>query len=154
MNCRVALLCLMLLLTGCASSGGGGSALIPDKSILLTSKLSIPLSSVAAVAIVGAVAYLVFDPLAPNWEISESRLSEDTFRLDLRMKRYHTGGAGESMQVLRRRADQLQHQLGYSSYELLAYSEGIESQTLGARRYAEGTIRLIQPRTAPLARNE
>ncbi|MBS1189621.1 MAG: hypothetical protein H6R10_1413 [Rhodocyclaceae bacterium] len=134
-----ALLAAAAILAGCSSPGGKPKLLIPDKSINLTSTLKVPLSGVLAL---GAI-YVVYDPLAPNWEIDESRLAEDTFRLSLRMKRYHTGGAGESMQVVRRRAEQLQRELGYGGYQLMEYSEGIDSQTLGARRVAEGMIRLV-----------
>lgn len=129
---------------GCSSTPSGGAPLIPDKSIRLTSSTSLPLSGIAGGALAVAAIYVIYDPLAPNWEIEETRLSEDSFRLSLRMKRYHTGGAGESMQIVRRRAQQLQNELGYGSYDLLEFSEGIESQTLGARRVAEGTIRLAQ----------
>jgi hypothetical protein len=91
---------------------------------------------------------LVYDPLAPNWDIEESRLSEDTYHYSLKMKRYHTGGAGESMQILKRRIVQKQLELGYGAYQLLDYSEGIDSQTLAARRYAEGTVKLVQRQQA------
>lgn len=90
------------------------------------------------------LAYLIYDPMAPNWEIEETRLSEDTFFMQLRMKRYHTGGGGESMQVLKRRAGQLQRELGFGGYRILDYSEGIDSQSIGARRFGEGTIRLVR----------
>ena len=64
------------------------------------------------------------------------------------MKRYHTGGAGESIQILKRRASQLQYEQGYASYQIMEYSEGIDSQTIGARRMAEGTIKLVQRQQA------
>lgn len=92
--------------------------------------------------VIGAI-QLIYDPLAPNWSIDQTRVSEDTFRLDMRMKRYHVGGAGESMLVLKRRARQLQQELGYTDYRLVAYSEGIDSHTPVAQRFAEGTIQLV-----------
>lgn len=135
------------LLLGAAMAGcgtiGGGETIVPDKTLQLTSKIGMSYGDIASGLVAGVLVYLVYDPLAPNWEINEARLSEDTYRFDLRMKRYHTGGAGESMQVLRRRAGQLQHGRGFDGYEILDYSEGIESQTLGARRYAEATVRLV-----------
>ncbi|MGL5633179.1 MAG: hypothetical protein ACRDD3_12555, partial [Azovibrio sp.] len=87
--------------------------------------------------------YLIYDPAAPNWEIEQVRLSEDVFRLQLRMKRYHTGGSGESMMVMKRRAEQLQRELGYSGYQVLEFAEGIESETIAARRFGEGRIQLV-----------
>lgn len=132
-----------VLLVGC-----GTSPIIPNKQIQLTATTSISLSSLATVAAVGAAIYLVYDPLAPNWEIEESKLSPEVYRFSMKMKRYHTGGAGESMQILKRRASQLQLENGFGNYQILEYTEGIDSQTIGARRVAEGTIRLTQRQEA------
>lgn len=96
------------------------------------------------VAIIGAAAiYAVYDPLAPNWELEETKLSDNTYRLSMKMKRFHTGGSGEALQVLKRRALQLREAGGHARYEILEYSEGIDSQTLTARRVAEGVVRLV-----------
>jgi len=142
---RLVLVCLFFCLAAC-----GSKPLISDKvGIQLTSGIGFTAGQVVTGAIVGAAILLIYDPLSPNWEIEEARLSEDTYRLDMRMKRYNTGGAGESLQILRRRAAQLQQERGYGGYELLSYSEGIDSKTLGAQRVAEGTIRLIQPPASP-----
>lgn len=137
-----------LVLTGCSSAGGTASPLIPAKSIQLTATTSVSLSTLATAAVVAAAIYIVYDPLAPNWEIEESRLNEDTYRFSLKMKRYHTGGAGESIQILKRRASQLQYAQGFSGYQILEYTEGIESQTIGARRMADGVIKLVQRQQA------
>lgn len=140
---------LLLLLAGCSTSGSTNSSpLIPNQSIQLTAGHSISLSTLATGAFIAGAIYLVYDPLAPNWEIEESRLNEDTYRFSLKMKRFHTGGAGESMQVLKRRASQLQYEQGFADYQILSYSEGIDSQTVGARRMAEGTVRLVQRQQA------
>ena len=133
-----------IALAGCSSTGTTASPLIPDKFIQLTAGTSIKLSCVAtALVVIGAI-YLVYDPLAPNWEIEESKLNEDTYRFSLKMKRYQTGGAGESIQIFKRRASQLQYEQGFANYQILEYTEGIDSQTIGARRMAEGTIKLVQ----------
>ena len=42
----------------------------------------------------------------------------------------------------------MQHQRGFGNYQILEYTEGIDSQTLGARRVAEGTIKLVQRQEA------
>lgn len=135
-------------LAGCSSTSGSSSALIPNKAIQLTANTALSLSTLAAAAVVGAAVYVVYDPLAPNWEIEESRLNEDTYRLSLKMKRYHTGGAGESIQILKRRASQLQYEQGFGGYQILEYTEGIDSQTIGARRVGEGVIRMVQRQQA------
>lgn len=148
---RLAVGCLLgaaTFLAGCSTPGAGGAPLIADKAIKVTSSLQLSLAGVASGALALGAVYLVYDPLAPNWEIEESRVTDDTFRLSLKMKRYHTGGSGESIQAVKRRAIQLQDELGYGGYQLLEYSEGIDSQTLGARRVAEGTIKLVSRRSA------
>lgn len=137
---------ICLLLTACSTPGGStASPLIPNKALQITSGKALPLVELLVVPL---AIYLVYDPLAPNWEIEESRLGEDTYRLALTMKRFHTGGAGESIQLVKRRGEQLARQAGYGNYVLLDYTEGIESQTLGARRVAQTTIKLLQPRQA------
>ena len=139
----------VVLLVACGLAVGGCSTsptspLIPNKSLYLTAKTSISMSTVVtALAVVGAI-YLVYDPLAPNWEIEESRLNDDTYRFSMKMKRYHTGGSGESLQILKRRASQLQYEQGFAEYHIMEYTEGIDSHTIGARRVAEGTIKLVQ----------
>jgi hypothetical protein len=137
-----------LVLGGCTSTGGSSSSLIPNKAIQLTSTSSVSLATLATAAVIGAAIYVVYDPLAPNWEIEEMQLSEDTYRLSLKMKRFHTGGAGESIQILKRRATQLQYEQGFGGYQILEYSEGIDSQTMGARRVGEGVIRMVQRKQA------
>jgi hypothetical protein len=109
---------------------------------------AISYSSIVTGVAVAAAIYFFYDPLAPNWEIEEARLSDDTYRYALKMKRYHTGGAGESMQILKRRATQLQIEQGFAHYQLLEFSEGIDSQTIGARRVAEATVKLVHRQQA------
>ena len=135
---------LAVLLGACSP----GSSIIPDKAVYLTAKTSVSLATLATTAAVAGAVYMVYDPLAPNWEVEESRVSDDTYRLALKMKRYHTGGAGESIQILKRRANQLQSEQGFGGYQILEYTEGIDSQTLGARRVAEGLVRLVRPHAA------
>jgi len=125
---------------GAAATGAVAGSVVP-KALLTLSGISVS-SSLAAIA--GVVIYLVYDPLAPNWEIKEQKLSDDTYRLDMRMKRYHTGGQGEAMQVLRRRAETLQMQGGFKDFQVVEYTEGIESKTFGAHRYAEAKLRLVK----------
>ena len=139
------LLGVSILMAGCGSTGSGKStALLPDKTLQLTPHLSVSLTTLAAAAVI----YAYYDPLAPNWEIEEAKLNDDTFRFSMKMKRHHTGGAGESIQILKRRASQLQYEQGFGSYQILEYSEGIDSQTIGARRVAEGVIKLVRPQQA------
>lgn len=132
---------ICLAVSACSSTGSSTSPLIPDKAIQLTKHASLSVSTL----LVGAVMYAYYDPLAPNWEIEEARLEEDTYRFSMKMKRFHTGGSGESIQILKRRASQLQREQGFGSYQIVEYSEGIDSHTIGARRVAEGVVRLVRP---------
>lgn len=137
-------LAVIISLAGCSST----NPLVPDKALQLTSGAAVKLSSFAAGAVFAGAVYVIYDPLAPNWEIEESRLTDDTYRFSLTMKRFQTGGAGEALQALKRRAGQLKTEQGYGGYQIIEYTEGIDSRTPGARRVAEGAIRLVQRREA------
>lgn len=94
------------------------------------------------------VAYVVYDPLAPNWRIEERPLDRDTYFVSMQAKSFRTGGDGESGLILKRRAQQLQREAGFSAYRILDYSEGIESSTPFTHRYASGVIQLVRPDSA------
>lgn len=113
--------------------------LIPNASVRLTPNLSLSLETM----LIGTAAYFFVDPLAPNWEGEMRRVGDDTFSIALRAKRFRsTGGDGEAGRVFRRNAEQIVREGGFAGYDILAYSEGIESELIGAYRYAEGTIRV------------
>ena len=143
----VCIFAVVVAVSGCSSTSAT-APLIPAKSIYLTASTSVSYATLATAAVVAAAILIVYDPLAPNWEIEESRLNEDTYRFSMKMKRYHTGGAGESIQILKRRASQLQYEQRFAGYQILEYTEGIDSQTIGARRVADGTIKLVQRQQA------
>lgn len=90
-----------------------------------------------------ALLYIIYDPLAPNWTIKERPLNQDTYYFALTAKSFRTGGDGESIQIIKRRALQLQRERGYAGYRILDYSEGIESSTPLTHRVSEGTIQLV-----------
>jgi hypothetical protein len=58
------------------------------------------------------------------------------------MKKFITGGEGESAAVLRRTAETLRKGRGFSEYAILEHSEGIESHVLIAQRVAHAVIEL------------
>jgi len=99
-------------------------------------------------AAAAVAAYVVYDPLAPNWTIEEKILDGESYRLSMRAKSFRVGGDGESGLILRRRALQLQRERGFPAYRLLEYSEGIESSTPFTHRYAEGVIQLVRAEPA------
>ena len=88
--------------------------------------------------------HIIYDPLAPNWTIKERSLGSETYHLSLRAKRFRVGGDGEAIQILKRRALQLQREKGFSGYRVLDYSESVESSTPFTYRVSEGTIQLVK----------
>lgn len=95
-----------------------------------------------------ALLYIIYDPLAPNWSIREQVVAADTYRLALRAKSFRTGGDGEAMQIVKRRALQLQREKGFSAYRIVEYTEGVESGTPFTHRISEGTIQLVRAQNA------
>lgn len=139
-----------------AACGNTQTKMIPSTgSILPNSTLQIGPTiaySVEEIVVAGAAAallYVIYDPLAPNWNIEEKRLSDDTYYLALRAKSFRVGGDGEAVQIIKRRAVQLQREKGYTGYRLLDYSEGIESSTPLTHRVSEGTIQLVKAQQVP-----
>ena len=117
---------------------GGAIAIfgLPENALGVAGPLTTPANA--------ALLYVIYDPLAPNWTVKEQALNADTYYLSLRAKSFRTGGDGEAIQIVKRRAMQLQREKGYSSYKILDYSEGIESSTPLTHRYSEGTIQLVR----------
>ena len=148
------LLALQLVVLSIAACGTRGPAAVPSTGGLIPKTIvqigpSIGYSSeaIAVGAAAGALLYTIYDPLAPNWSIEEKMLNDDTYLLSLQAKSFRTGGDGEAMQILKRRAMQLQRERGFASYRILDYSEGIESSTPLTHRVSEGTIQLVKMQT-------
>lgn len=120
--------------------------LIPATDIALSPTYTLPLEKLVYWAGVAAIAYYVFDPLAPNWEIQEAKFPDEHYKLSMKMKRYAVGGAGEARTVFNRRARDLANAGGYSGYKILEYSEGLESNILGSQRTTEGVVVLTGPK--------
>ena len=135
------------LITRQSDAGGNASytvpatPLLPDARLRLTPNFGLSLENM----LIGAAIYYFVDPLAPNWSGEMKRLSEDTYGIALRSKRLRaSGGDGEAGRVFRRNAERIVREGGYEGYRILDYSEGIESELIGAYRYAEGTIRIVR----------
>ncbi len=118
--------------------------ILPNASFNISPHIAYSFEQIAVGAVAGGLLYMIYDPLAPNWSIEEQMLNEDTYYLSLKAKSFRTGGDGEAMQVLKRRALQLQRERGYAGYRILDYSEGIESSTPLTHRVSEGTIQLVR----------
>jgi MFS family permease len=57
------------------------------------------------------VVFWFVDPLGPNWEVAERRMSPTLVHLSLRKKRFATGGDGEPPQIVRRSDDGLSREV-------------------------------------------
>lgn len=124
------------------------SALLVGSSLVSPSAADTSESVLSAVAAAVSV-LVVYDPLAPNWSIEEKPLTDDTYYLALRAKSFRVGGDGEAIQIIKRRALQLQREKGYAGYRILDYSEGIESSTPLTHRVSEGTVQLVKALPVP-----
>ncbi len=113
--------------------------IVPNANLRLTPSIQLPLESL----LIGAAIWYFVDPLAPNWEGEARRLSDDTFAIALRSRRLRsTGGDGEAGKVFRRNAEEIVRSGGFADYTIVSFSEGIESELLGAVRVSEGVIRV------------
>lgn len=140
---------LAALLGGCGSwqypTRLGGDiprkgTVVPDTALKMTPTLAVPLEKVIYWGIYASAAYLIVDPMAPNWEIEEARFPEERYHLALHMKRFYAGGAGEARAIFHRRARDLAQRGGFAGYEVLEYSEGLESSVIGSQRTATGVV--------------
>ena len=137
-----------LLLAGCAAisanpgvfdaSGNSISTLIPDKTYNITPGLGLSVETI----VLGAAAYWLVDPMAPNWQTAQADQGKDMVQIALRKKRFTSGGDGEAAQVFARHAARLARERGYAGYAVLQYTEGIESTLPLAQRVAQGVVQL------------
>lgn len=134
------------LVTGCASSTTSSTAFTTDSGIakFAVNAVSYPLEKTVYWGVWTAAAYLVLDPLSPNWEIQEARFPENHVHFQLSMKRFYTGGAGEARVTLHRRAKELMRAGGFGGYEIVEYNEGMESSILGSQRVVAGVVRFTK----------
>jgi hypothetical protein len=133
-----------LLLAACSSLDRtlpSSGSIIPSTKLQLTPGYATTAEKLVYFAGAAYIAYLVLDPMAPNWTIDEAKLSDDTYYLGMKKLRTRAGGEGEARMVFNRRAEQLARAGGYAGYEIVSYSEGIQSD-LVAQRVGEGVIQL------------
>lgn len=119
---------------GTDSSGSTIRPLIPNETVVLSKSLTIPAEALA----LGAAIFFVVD----NWQIEETRISDNRFRIALRKKRFTTGGDGEATQIFYRRAERIVRENGYAGYTVLEFGEGVESTVPTAQRVAQGVIQV------------
>jgi hypothetical protein len=146
---RVPLAVLMAGLAGCGTlgsskplgqdpSGDGIKTVVPNKTLHVAPSVQIPLEGL----LLGAAVYWYVDPLAPNWQVEETRLSADRYRIALRRKPITNGGDGEADAIFRRRAEQLARAQGKAEFVILEFNTGIESTQPFSQRVATGVVLL------------
>ena len=118
--------------------------IVPDTTLNIAPSVTIALEKLVFWGAYAGAAYLILDPLAPNWEIEQAAFPDSHYHFSLKMKRFYAGGAGESRTVFHQRAKELMRQGGYDGYEVLEYTEGMESSVLGSQRVSQGVIRLTR----------
>ena len=118
--------------------------ILPDTALNLTKSVQVPLEKIVNWGLYAGAAWLILDPLAPNWEIEQASFPERHYHLSLKMKRVYAGGAGEARVVFHQRAKDLMRQNGFDTYAVVEYSEGLESSILGSQRVARGVIQLVR----------
>lgn len=151
----VAVVMLACWLAGCGLSHYPGATgingnfpaqgpIIPDTTLNLSKTTQIPLEHLVVWGLYAGAAWLIIDPLAPNWEIEQASFPEHYYHLSLRMKRVYSGGAGEARMVFNQRAKELMRQNGFAGYTVVEYTEGLDSSVLGSQRVAQGVVQLTQ----------
>lgn len=118
--------------------------IIPDTTLNLTKSIQIPLDKVVSWGLYAGIAWMVLDPLAPNWEIEQASFPDRYYHLSLKMKRVYSGGAGEARVVFHKRAKDLMRRNGFDTYSVVEYTESLESSVLGSQRVAQGVIQLAR----------
>ncbi len=92
----------------------------------------------------GEPAQFAYSPDAPNWSIAATKLADNRWRLELRMRRWHTGGDGEAEVLFREEARELADKQGYRHYVVLSWVQGIDSTAPIAQRWARGEVELTE----------
>ena len=84
------------------------------------------------------------EPFATNWRVEQHDLGNGRYAITLIKGRITIGGDGESSQIFRRRVDQIAREQGFSSYQVLEFSEGIESNMPIAQRVSRGVVQFAR----------
>jgi hypothetical protein len=150
---RSGLLMAAVVLAACSTtekSIPNSGYLLPNATLKVSPSISIALEKVVIWGTLAGAAYLVLDPLAPNWQIEEAPLGDHHVHFSLKMKRYYAGGAGEARAVFNRRAKELMRLNEFDDFQVVEYSESLDSSVIGSQRKAEGVIALTRKaRTLP-----
>lgn len=74
------------------------------------------------------------------WNAEVNPLSDNAYEVTFRMWPLRAGGGGEGMLQLKRRAEKMKRDLGFSRYQISEYSEGVESNFPFAQRFVYAVL--------------
>lgn len=129
-----------LLLAGCSTTPNSPTS---NGSFGFTSSmLTTPYSLVPGInpVILGVTTAAAINALLPSWSLDDMPIGGDKYRIFLRKKTFSSGGDGEAAQLFKYRAEQITATKGYNGYQILEFTEGLDSGVLGTQRVAQGII--------------
>ena len=78
--------------------------------------------------------------LRSSWNTEVTQQSERTFLFSFRMWPLRAGGSGEGMLQLKRRAELMKRDLGFSRYQISEYQEGLETNFPFTQRFITAVV--------------
>ncbi len=91
--------------------------------------------------VLGVAAAAAYNAYLPTWSQDDIPIGQNRYRILLRKKTFSSGGDGEAVQVFKYRAEQIAAQHGFAGYQILEFTEGVDSSgPLGTQRVAQGVI--------------
>jgi hypothetical protein len=75
-----------------------------------------------------------------SWNAEVNALADNAYEVSFRMWPLRSGGSGEGMLQLKRRAEKMKRDLGFSRYQISEYSEGVESNFPFAQRFVYAVL--------------
>jgi hypothetical protein len=133
------------ILTGCTSLSThqtDTTALTQNTDLKLFQGYSIIFADIVQVGMLASAVYVVSDPSAPNWEITETRMPGNRVLYNLKMH-YHKAGHDDARYVVAQRAKALAHEQGFGSYQIDKYEETDNSNTEHIRRSVFAEVQLL-----------
>lgn len=111
--------------------------------------MTLPYSMVPGInpIILGAGTSAIINSLLPTWSLEDMPIGGDRYRIFLRKKTFSSGGDGEAAQLFKYRAEQITGSRGYYGYQILEFTEGLDSGLMGTQKVAQGIIQIYK--TAP-----
>ncbi|MGD9787205.1 MAG: hypothetical protein AB7U30_04555 [Sulfuricellaceae bacterium] len=115
-----------------------------------SSMLTTPYSMVPGInpVILGVTTAAAINTLLPSWSLDDMPIGGDKYRIFLKKKTFSSGGDGEAAQLFKYRAEQIAATKGYNGYQILEFTEGLDSGVLGTQRVAQGIIQCQKSPTA------